>query len=334
MNKTTRRINMKKIIAITIIVSLLLVLSTAQVLAKQYTIAVTTKTKCDWFDRLNVGIKRFAEETGHDVFQLDPVTPDPALQVKIIEDFIAQGVDAICVVPTGVETVEPVLKKAMDRGIIVIAHEAANLNNCHYDVEAFDNYEYGAHLMDEMAKRLNYEGKYIQFVGHLTAKSHNQWVDGAYERQQEKYPKMVQAVPRIESHELIDTSYQKTKEILKVHPDIRGFQGSSAADVCGIGLAIEEYGLEDQTVVLGTSFVSLAGKYLETGAVDMISFWDPADAGYIMCKVATMLLDGQEVKEGMDLGLDGYRNVTIDGKVISGNAWHDVTVDNMAGWDF
>ncbi len=67
------------------------------------------------------------------------------------------------------EALEPVLKKAMDQGIIVIAHEATNQQNVNYDIEAFDNAGYGAHLMDHLAKYMGAEGEFAVFVGSLTS---------------------------------------------------------------------------------------------------------------------------------------------------------------------
>jgi simple sugar transport system substrate-binding protein len=111
-------------------------------------------------------------------------------------------------------------------------------------------------------------------------------------------------------------------------------QGSASTDVAGIGLAVEERGLEDETCVFGTSLPSIAGQYLETGAVDGIGFWDPSVAGYAMNKLAQMVMDGEEVTDGMDLGLPGYESVKLDGKVIYGQAWVNVNKDNMADYPF
>jgi len=54
---------------------------------------------------------------------------------------------------------------------------------------------------------------------------------------------MEQAVERIESNEDQQTAYAKTKELLRSHPDIKGIQGSSGADVPGAAVVIEEGGL-------------------------------------------------------------------------------------------
>ena len=302
--------------------------------AKHTIVTVVKLAGVAWFNRMEEGVRQYAEETGHDATQVGAATADAALQVQLIEDLIARNVDAITVVPNSPEALEPVLARALDQGIVVIGHEASNLQNVTYDVEAFDNKAYGEHLMEALAKGMNYEGEYAVFVGHLTAKTHNEWVDAAIALQQEKYPNMKLVTAKIESNEDQQTAYAKTRELLRTYPNLKGIQGSAGTDVVGAALAIEEAGLTGKVTIVGTSLVSAAGPYLETGEIQMISFWDPAEAAIVMNKVASMAIEGQKVTDGMDLGVEGYNSVKLDGKVIYGQAWIDVTRENMDEYDF
>lgn len=300
-----------------------------------FKIATVVKlTGVAWFDRMEVGVNRFAKDFGVDAFQTGHSTADPAEQVRVIEDLIAQGVDAICVVPNSTESLEPVLKKAMDAGIIVIAHEAANIQNAHFDIEAFDNTKYGEHFMEKLGPMMGGKGEYTTFVGSLTATSHNQWVDGSTAIQNAKFPDMKLVSNKNETTEDAENAYQKTKELLKAYPNLVGFQGSAMTDVPGVARAIEEMGKQDSTFVVGTSLVSVSGQYLETGAIDMISFWDPAEAGYAMNELALMMLKGETPVDGISLKAPGYQNLKLDGKVFYGSAWVDVTKENMGDYDF
>jgi len=287
-----------------------------------------------WFDRMEEGIQQYAEETGTDAFQLGPSQADAALQVQIIEDMIAQGVDAITVVPFSPEAIEPVLARAREEGIVVVTHEAPSQQNVDYDVEAFRNLEYGAYLMDQLAACMGEEGEYAVFVGSLTSETHNDWVDGAIARQEEAYPNMVLVGDKNETYDDVSEAASAAREVLRAYPDIKGFQGSASTDVAGIGQVIEERGLEDDTCVMGTSLPSIGGQYIETGAVDAVFFWDPALAGYVALQIAEMVLDGQAVESGMDLGQSGYESVVVEDKVIYGQAWVTVTLDNLDEFDF
>ncbi len=305
---------------------------------KQYTIATVVKLDgIAWFDRMNEGVNRFARETGHRCRQVGPSQADAALQVQIIEDLIARGVDAMCVVPFSVEAVEPVLKKARDRGIVVVCHEASNQVNADAIIEAFDNAAYGAHLMDHLARRMGEEGEYAVFVGSLTSKSHNEWIDAAIARQRQAYRKMVLVTERIEEYDNQNIAYEKTKELIRAHPKLRGIQGSASTTAAGAGLAVEERRLQDKIVVVGTGLISQCGPYLKGGGAKLVSFWDPADAGYVMNKLALMLLEHKALADGMDLGADGYHAVRRDPEKPSlfyGSAWVDVTKENMDAYKF
>jgi simple sugar transport system substrate-binding protein len=308
----------------------------AAVAQDKKTIAIVVKVAGDpWWKRMEEGLKEFgAANPSVHVFMQGVSHSDGALQAQLIEDLIAQKVDALGIVPISPQTLEPVLAKARAAGIKVVTHEGETQPTKDFDVEAFDNEAYGRHLMDVLAKGMGEEGEYAVFVGKLTNVSHNQWVDAAIAYQKEKYPKMKLVGSKNETNEDAATAYRKTQELLVAYPNIKGFQGSSSNDPIGIGQAIEEAGLQDKTTVVGTSLVSLAGNLLQSGAVKAIAFWDPKLAGEAMCKIAMRLLNGQTVKDGDDLGIEGYNSVTVKGNVIKGAAWVDVTKKNMANYHF
>ena len=306
---------------------------------KTWTINTVVKiTGIAWFNRMEEGVKQYAKDTGNKASQSGPAQADPAQQLRLIEDLIAKKPDAIAVVPMDPATLEAVFKKAMDRGIKVITHEADNQKNTLYDIEAFDNVAFGANLNKRLEKCMGGEGKWTVFVGSLGSKTHNQWADGGIGNAK-KNAKMVLVDAKQETADDADKAYEKAKEILAKHPDIKGFQGSASTDVAGIGRAIEEAGLQDKVCVYGTSLPSIAGKYLETGAVDGIGFWDPKDAGIVMNKVAQMVLEGKKITNGMNLGIKGYEKVSVtkgpgSGQIIRGAAFVDVDKMNMAQYPF
>lgn len=302
---------------------------------KKYNIVTVVKISgIQWFNRMEEGVKKFATDTGHNAYQLGPAKADAQLQVQIIEDAIAQRVDAITVVPFSPEALEPVLKKAMDAGIKVVSHEASTIQNVNWDIEAFKNAAYGEHFMKKLGECMGGKGEYAVFVGSLTSKSHNEWVDAAIAYQNANFPDMKLVGSKNETADDQQQAYAKTQELLRAFPNVRGFEGSASTDVAGIGLALEERGMADDTCVVGTSLPSIAAQYLETGAVDMISFWDPSLAGYAMNKLAVMLLEGKEPTDSMNLEIPGYDKVSLDGKVIYGQAWVDVTKENVQDYPF
>lgn len=306
---------------------------------KKYTIVTVVKiTGINWFNRMEEGVKQYAKDSGNDATQTGPAQADAAQQLKLIQDLVAKKPDAIAVVPFDPAVLEPVLKQALDRGIKVITHEADNQVNTLYDIEAFDNVAFGARLNERLAKCMGGSGKWTVFVGSLGSKTHNQWADGGIANAK-KHSGMQLVDAKQETADDAEKAYQKAKEILKKYPDIKGFQGSASTDVAGIGRAIEEAGLNGKVCVFGTSLPSIAGKYIESGAVNGIGFWDPKDAGIVMNKVAQMVLEGKKITDGMNLGVKGYEKVSVtkgpgQGFIIRGNAFVDVDKSNLKDFNF
>ena len=298
---------------------------------------VVKLTGVGWFDRMDEGIVAFASETGIDATQTGADDASPEKQVRIVEDLIAQGVNAITVVPNSPESLEGVFQKGRDAGIIVVTHEASAQKNADANIEAFDNAAYGATIMDNLAECMGGEGEYVAFVGQVTAASHMEWVAGALAQAEAEYPGIVRMEEPLESKEDANVAYEQTKELLKKYPNLKGIQGSSANDVVGVGQAIEELGLQDSVCVMGTSLPSMAGKYLETGAIDKIMFWDPAVAGQAMMKIAQLLANGETLAAGTDLGLVGYESLEQSATTPTswyGKAWVIVDNENIGDYPF
>ena len=247
---------------------------------------------------------------------------DAALQVKEVENLIAQMVDVLTIVPVSPEALEPVLTKAREAGIVVISHEAQGIVNVDYDVEAFDGAAYGAHLMDQLAAAMGEEGDYIISVGSLTAASHMSWANGALEHQLEAYPNMncINADAFVESNYNQKASQEKAAELMKTYPDLKGMFVTSATDLPGYALAIEEAGKQDEISCVGNGVPNANKDYLASGALDFLGCWDPADTARVMCKVGELIKNGEEIVDGMDLGVEGYNSITLDGNVILGQA--------------
>ncbi|PID97790.1 MAG: autoinducer 2 ABC transporter substrate-binding protein, partial [Actinobacteria bacterium] len=256
------------------------------------------------------------------------------MQAQVIQDLIAQDVDAIGVVPVDPGALEPVLKEAMDAGIVVITHEGASQENTMYDIEAFNNAAYGAFIMDNLATAMGEEGTYVTMVGHVTNASHNEWADGGVAHAKEAYPnmKLLEAEPRVESEDNGETAYQVAKELLKKYPDLKGIMGTSSFDAPGVARAIEELGLQGKVFTAGTGMPAANKEILDKDLVSALTLWDPADAGYAMASLATKVLNGEEIKEGVDLGVPGYEDMKFaegSDKVLEGNGWITITKDNV-----
>jgi simple sugar transport system substrate-binding protein len=306
---------------------------------KTYEIVLVVKLEgVAWFDSTRVGITQFnSEHADVNAYQIGASTADPAAQVALVNDLIAKGVDAILVIPNDPASLVPAFKNARNAGIKILTHEAGTQSDADYDVEAFDNTAYGAHMLDVMAEWMGGQGVWQPFVGLLTSPTHNQWVDGEIAQAAAKYPGLSTAQDRIEEHEDQQLAYQRTLELLRANPNVKALMGAAMSTVPGAAQAVTERGLIGKVAAFGTCLPSVAGDYLESGAAQSIHFWVPADAAYATADAALKLLKGETISAGTNLNVSGYNNITIKNNdagvpVIYGQAWVDVTKDNLADW--
>lgn len=301
--------------------------------AKTMEIATVVKiTGIPWFNRLEEGVKKAAKELDVNAYQVGPADADPAQQVKMVEDLISKGVKAICVTPNDAKALEPVFNRARQQGIIIITHESPDQKGKDYDLELIDNVKFGQHHWDMLVKHMGPSGKYAIFVGGLTVPLHNLWADEGIKYAQTKYPDLELVTDRIPCGEDQELSKQKTLELLKAYPDLKGIVGFGSLGPPGAAQALKEKGLTDKVAVVGTVLPGHAAPYLKDKSLDHGILWDPADAGYAMTWIAKQLIEGKAITNGMDI--PGIGKVVVEGEVIKVDAMIDITAENTDDFGF
>jgi simple sugar transport system substrate-binding protein len=301
--------------------------------AEKYEIAIVVKiTGIPWFNRLEEGVKQGAEELDVNAYQLGPAEADPAQQVKVVEDLVSKGVDAIGVVPNDAKSLEPVFAKAKEKGIVVLTHESPDQVGNDYDLELIDNVKFGQHHWDKLVEFMGDSGEYAIFVGSLTVPLHNLWADEGIKHAEAKYPDLKLVTERIPCGEDQELSRQKTLELIKAYPDLKGIVGFGSLGPPGAAQALKEKGLTDKIAVVGTVIPGHAAPYLKDGSMKHGILWDPKDAGYGMVWLAKYMLDGNEVADGLEI--PGIGKATLEGNILKFDAMIDITADNVDSFGF
>ena len=286
-----------------------------------------------WFNSMEAGIEARADELGIDAFMIGPTSADPALQVRAIEDLIAQGVDAIGVVPNDAEVLEPVLARARQQGIKVITHESPGQKNVDWNFEMVSAVGFGIAHAELLARRMGGEGKYAMYVGSLTVPLHNAWADAAVEYLGEKYPGMELVADRFGVAERVDDSRSTALDLMRAHPDLGGFLAFGSQGPIGAGRAVVERRKVGEVFVVGPFSPGQGRRLVHNDAITGGFMWNPAQAGEVFVTLADMLINGEEITDGMDIPGLGVispdaetSNIIVDQLV----ALNKETVDELA----
>jgi simple sugar transport system substrate-binding protein len=285
-----------------------------------------------WFNATEEGMIKRAEELGVNAALVGPPDPDPAQQARVVEDMIAKGVDAICVVPNEADTLEPVLGKAMEKGILVLTHESTGQKNNDYDIEMMDNVKVGELHAEKLAELIGGEGGYGVLVGGLSVPTHNEWADAAIAYQEKNYPDMYQVTDRLPGTESVEESHDRVIELMKAYPDLKGVLCFGSLGPIGAAQAVREKGMEDQVEVVGTALPSHAEPYLKDGSMDAGYIYSPIECGETVVFLSKYLLDGNKIEDLDEIpGVGGF---SLDGDVITVEGIIEITAENAGTLGF
>ncbi len=301
--------------------------------ADEFEIVTVVKiTGIPWFNRLEEGVDLAGKELGVNSYQIGPADADPAQQVKMVEDLISKGVDAICITPNDAKALEPVFKKAHDAGILILTHESPNQAGKDVDIELIDNIAFAKRSWDMLVEGMGTSGQYAIFVGGLTVPLHNLWADEGIKYAKAKYPNLELVTTRIPCGEDQELSKQKTLELLKTYPDLKGIVGFGSLGPPGAAQALKEKGKAGEVAVVGTVIPGHAAQYLKDGSMTKGILWDPKDAGYALTWVAKYMLEGNELSDLT--AIPGIGKLVVDGDVIKVDAIIDITKENVDSFGF
>ncbi|MGF6648306.1 MULTISPECIES: substrate-binding domain-containing protein [Paraburkholderia] len=272
-----------------------------------------------WFNAMEAGIKKRADQLGVKAFMVGPTSADPALQVRAIEDLIAQHVDVIGVVPNDAKVLEPVLQRARAAGIKVITHESPNQENTDWDFELASVKGFGEAYGKRLATAMGGKGEYAVFVGSLTVPLHNAWADAAIAYLKANDPDMKLVGDRYGVAENVDASRQTALDLMRAHPDLKGILAFGSQGPIGAARAVDETHKKGQVVVLGPFSPGQGKRLVHDGILTGGYMWNPELAGEVFVTLGTMVAKGEPIKDGTN----------IPGLGVVHPQGHDLIVDQL-----
>lgn len=327
---------MKGKLKIALVLLLALAAATAFAAPHKHTIVVMPKlVGIPYFNASEIGAKQAGVDLGIEVIYTGPTTADAAEQVRMLEDLIARGVDAIAVAPNDPAALSPVLMKAKKAGIIVLDWDTpADQKIVDLSVHQIDDVEYGQHIWDLLVKHMGDTGEYAIITGGLSAANLNGWINHGLAYAKTRYPKLKLVTDKVPSDEKQQMAYQKALDLIKAYPNLKGIVGISTPAPLGAAQAVQEKGLKAKVAVVGTSLPTDSRPFLEDGSLKVGTLWDPSKLGYLTVYLAEQMLHGIKITDGMNVPKVGKISVKADGKTVIMGPPTDFTAENAKTFSF
>jgi len=234
------------------------------------------------------GVTKAGEVMGFEAITQAPATADSVEeQVKIMEDMIQSGVDAIIVHCADSNGIMPGVRKAQDAGIIVLtigtpASEATFLRT------GVNYYETGNTIATAVAEELGGKGNMIILEGPAGAANAIERLNGIKDALA-KYPGIEIVASQTANFKRTE-GMSVTENLLQKYTDVQAIIGMNDESSLGAVQALKAAGKTD-VLVAGFDGSTDATAAIESGDMFITYNTDPYGSGFIACAYAVKYLN-------------------------------------------
>ena len=263
------------------------------------TIAVIPKgTASMWWEVVRKGAETAGEEEGCKIFWTGPEQEtDREKQRASVEDAVTRGVNAIVLAPNDAKALAPLIEKIREKNNKPVVIIDSRLQSDKIDsFVATDNYAGGADAAKRLGKSLNGKGRVILTRFIQNSASTDEREKGFRETLAKEFPEITIVAEQYTTG-TVEDARQKTEDMLTKNTDIDGVFAVNQPTSVGAHMALQNKGLAGKVKFVGFDSQKILLDGIEKGEVEALIVQDPYQIGYTGVKTVLKILDGEEVKD-------------------------------------
>jgi len=256
---------------------------------------VTINLQALFFNQVNDGARQAAAEKGVDLVIVDGQN-DPARQVRAIETFVAQRVNAIIVLAIDVNGIRPAVEAARRARIPVVAVDAKVAVPPASVFIGVDNYqaglEIGQWLVGYVQKNRGGRAN-VGIVGALNSFIQNQRRDGFLKALQQAPG--IRVVATVDGQNVQEIALAAAENLITAHRNLDFVYATGEPALIGAIAAVQSQRVTDRVKVVGWDLSKQAIEGIDKGYVLAVVQQDPYQEGYQAVLTALKLIAGEQV---------------------------------------
>lgn len=239
------------------------------------------------------GAKAAAKEYGVLLEYAGPKQANIDDHVKTIEMSAASKVDGIMTQGLSDKQFTPLINRVVSKGIPVITVDTDAANSLRLAYIGTDNYYSGFLAGKALIQDTKGRANVAIITGSFYANHMQQRVKGFQDAV--KAEKGIHIVAVEESEISRVKAAEKANQILKDHPEVNAFFGTSALDGIEIAHVVEKYEKQDQIYIIGFDVLPETLEYIRKGTIKATVVQEPYEMGYRAVKMMIDLREGKTV---------------------------------------
>ncbi|MEO1844825.1 MAG: substrate-binding domain-containing protein [Akkermansiaceae bacterium] len=274
----------------------------------KYRIAVVPKgTNHTFWKTIHAGANKAAEEEGVEIIWRGPlVESDREGQIKVVENFITQRVDAITIAPLDDKAMIRPIKEAHDEGMKVVIWDSGldPSGDKHWDsFVATDNFAAGVKCGKKLAELMGGEGKAILLRHMVGSASTHKRAEGFLKGLKEAGPNIVLISSDKYAGATVEESQEAANNLLNQFADeVDGIFVPNESATEGMMAAMKAAKIAGKVKFVGFDGNDAIIKGVEEGVIDAVCLQDPFNMGYLAVKHSVAHLKGEKVERIVDTG--------------------------------
>jgi ribose transport system substrate-binding protein len=293
---------MMKFVKVSLIISLVAILSASSAFAANKTFVMVPKAVHPYYEPCYEGFKAAAEKYGVDVEFEAPQEQQLGMQVKVIEDLIARGVDGIALSALDDAGLVTVVDEAMEAGVKVLTFDAEAPSTRALSYIGTDNGAAGYEGGKKMIELLDGSGKVALLQATLGAVNLNRRTEEFKRAIEELAPDMeVVAVEEFEGD--YAKAVNKVEALLETYPDLKAFFGISAYGAPAAATVIKEQGKVGQVLVAGFDDLKDTLDGIRDGSITFCLVQKTFKMGWLSVERLLDAVEEKEIPKNIDTGI-------------------------------
>jgi len=273
----------------------------------KYRIAVIPKgTTHEFWKSVHAGAVNAAMEFGDtEILWKGPLREDEtAGQIQVVQDFIAQGADGICVAPLDSQALIRPVTEAIESDIPVVVFDSALGDESQIvTYVATDNFKGGRLAAQRMSDALGGKGDVILLRYKVGSESTEQREEGFLTELKENHPEINVLVSNEYAGTTPDMALSKARQVLqKYRDDVDGIFAVCEPNADGVLGALRQTDLAGKVKFIAFDPSPTLIKGLKEDTVHGIVLQDPVTMGYEAVKAMHAHLVGEKVEKRIQTG--------------------------------
>jgi ribose transport system substrate-binding protein len=278
---------------------------------KARTFVMVTKAVHPYYEPCYEGFQAAGAKYGIKVERVDPQKMELPLQVKSLEEVIAQHVDGIALSAVDDAGLVPVIADATKAGIKVITFDAPAPSSAALTYIGTDNQTAGSEAGKKMAELMKGQGKIVILQGGLAATNLNLRTQGFKEA-------LAKAAPDVKIAEVVDTAgdfsvaTNKVEAILQSYPDLTALFSVSAEGAPAAAAVLKQQSKAGKILLAGFDDLKDTLQGIKDGSVAFCIVQKTFKMGWLSVEALRDAVDGKTLPKVTDTGVLFVTSANVD----------------------